>query len=77
MPLGGSDLTSGGAILSVHGGSAMPDHVEVSDLRKFLLLQQNLQDHQKAHIIRCNECLEAMAKVTVESLEREEKGKES
>jgi hypothetical protein len=55
----------------------MPDHIEVSDLRSFMLGQHKLREHQEAHLIRCNECMEAMTKVTLEYLEREEKSKES
>jgi len=67
----------GAAIPSVHGGGAMPEHIEASDLRKFMLGQHKLREHQEAHLVRCTECMEVMTKVTLEYLEREDKGKES
>jgi hypothetical protein len=67
----------GAAIPSGHGGGAMPDHIEAIDLRKFLLGQHKLREHEEAHLVRCNECMEAMTKVTLEYLEREDSSKDS
>ncbi len=55
----------------------MRDHIQVSDLRRFMLGQRKLDEQQEGHIVRCNECMEAMTKVTLEYLEREEKSKDS
>jgi hypothetical protein len=54
LPPGGASgslpIPLGAAIPSVHGGGAMPDHIEASDLRKFMLGQHKLQEHQEAHL---------------------------
>jgi hypothetical protein len=55
----------------------MPNHINISELKKFMLGQHTLDEHEEAHLIRCNDCMDTMTKVTLEHLEREENGKES
>jgi len=54
----------------------MPDHIDISNLKKFMLGEHKLEEHEEAHLVRCTECMESMTRVTLQHLQEEDRRKE-
>jgi hypothetical protein len=50
----------------------MSDHIEIVNLKKFMLGQHQLEEHEEAHLVRCSECMESMTRVTLQHLQEED-----
>jgi hypothetical protein len=49
----------------------MPDHIEASVLKNFMLGLHKLQEHEETHLIHCKDCMASMTKATLEHLQSE------
>jgi hypothetical protein len=52
-------------------GCTVSRHIEISKLTAFMLTQQKLTEEEEGHLIRCKECMNAMAEATFTDLKNE------